>query len=394
MTASDFHPNDESSSINSTETDVPRVQTDFYRDVRCILGLPFDAVTMDQAQANISEAVRTGRRCFFSTPNLNFLIGCLDDEQFRNSVIRSDLSLADGMPLIWIARLLGIPVTTRVAGSTLFERLRQQSVPPIRVFFFGGPDGVAKNAGVVLNKENKGMTCVGARSPGFGTIDEMSSPALINEINDSTPDFLVVALGARRGQAWIENNLQRLNVPVVSHLGAVVNFVAGTIIRAPEWISRLGLEWAWRIKEEPALWRRYWADGIALVRLLMMHVVPGLWLARRAGKSQLTQLSGKIDTVKEAESCLIMLEGHWHERNIASLRTLFIEMTSDNCNITIDLKKVIYFDSACIGLLILLFGHQLKAEKVFKLVNLSTDVVNIFNIYCVEYLSGQKNYFT
>ncbi len=384
---SDFHPNDESSSPDRSVINASHVQTDFHRDVHCILGLPFDAVTMDQAQANISEAIRTGRRCFFSTPNLNFLIGCLDDEQFRNSVIRSDLSLADGMPLIWIARLLGIPVTTRVAGSTLFERLRQQAALPIRVFFFGGPDGVAKNAGLVLNKENKGMTCVGARSPGFGTIDEMSSPALINEINESNPDFLVVALGAKRGQAWIENNLQRLNVPVVSHLGAVVNFVAGTIVRAPEWIGRLGLEWAWRIKEEPMLWRRYWADGTALFRLSMMHVIPGVRLARRSGTLQLTQQSGKIDATKKEGSCLIILEGHWHEKNIESLRRLFTEMTSESCNITIDLEKVIYFDSASIGLLMLLFGHQMKAGKIFKLINLSSNVVNIFNIYCVEYLS-------
>jgi len=259
--------------------------TDFHRPVHCILGLPFDALTMAQAQAALSDAIRRPRRCFLSTPNLNFLIGCLGDAAFRDSVIRSDLSVADGMPIIWIARALGVPVRERVAGSTLFERLRAPGADPVTVFFFGGPEGVARRAADALNAEHGAMRCVGARSPGFGSIADMSSPALIDEINQARPDFLVVALGAKRGQAWIEHNLARLQAPLVSHLGAVVNFVAGTVARAPERLGGLGLEWLWRIKEEPALWRRYLEDGFALLKLLLTRVLPGAWTAARLRKA-------------------------------------------------------------------------------------------------------------
>ena len=103
------------------------VQTDFQRQVVCILGLPFDVISTEQAVDKLSNAAHHYQRCFLSTPNLNFVVASLAGGAFRDSVIRSDLSVADGMPLVWIAKLLGLPVTERVAGSTLFERLRTRT---------------------------------------------------------------------------------------------------------------------------------------------------------------------------------------------------------------------------------------------------------------------------
>ncbi|WP_457832994.1 WecB/TagA/CpsF family glycosyltransferase, partial [Staphylococcus aureus] len=80
-----------------------------------------------------------------------------------------------------------------------------------------------------------------------------SSPETIAAINQSGADFLVVALAARKGQQWVQRNRDALQVPLMGHLGAVINFVAGTVSRAPVWVQKTGLEWAWRIKEEPAL---------------------------------------------------------------------------------------------------------------------------------------------
>lgn len=253
---------------------------DFDRQVVCIAGLPFDLVDMAGTVARVRAAAAGRSPCFLSTPNLNFLMGCLGDAAFRDSVIHSDLSIADGMPLVWMARLLDIPLCERVAGSGLFEVLRREpSVEgPMKVYFFGGPDGVAEQSCRVLNAESSGVRCVGFDCPGFGSVEDMSDAATIERINASGADFLLVALGARKGQAWIERNRARISVPVISHLGAVVNFVAGSVSRAPVWMQRSGLEWLWRIKEEPALWKRYWLDGIALVRLLMTCILPyALW---------------------------------------------------------------------------------------------------------------------
>ena len=88
------------------------------RNVFCLLGLPIDIVTMRETVDAVRVAVRARRRLFISTPNLNFLIGCQTDDAFRRSVIESDLSVADGMPLVWMSRMLGIPLAERVTSFT------------------------------------------------------------------------------------------------------------------------------------------------------------------------------------------------------------------------------------------------------------------------------------
>ncbi len=216
---------------------------DFSREVHCLLGLPFDAIDLAGASRRVQLAVTARKPYFLTTPNLTFLIGCLSDEKFRDSVIHSDLSVADGMPLVWISRWLKMPIPERVAGSTLFEMWRNDLSSRMSVFFFGGPDGVAEAACRKLTAEKRGITCAGFESPGFGSLDDMSRQDLIARINASNADFLLVALGAKKGQAWIERNRSHLNVPVISHLGAVVNFVAGSVKRAPVWMQKVGLEW-------------------------------------------------------------------------------------------------------------------------------------------------------
>ncbi len=249
----------------------------FQRDVYCILGLPFDAIDMAGTVCQVRDAAAQRTPCFLSTPNLNFAIGSRSDGAFRDSVIHSNLVVADGMPLVWIARLLDVPIRERVSGSTLFETLRGGSGKPLSVYFFGGPNGAAEAACQRLRQEGGGLTGAGYDSPGFGSVADMRSDEIIQRINASGADFLLVALGARKGEAWIEHNRARITVPVISHLGAVVNFVAGRVHRAPVWMQHIGLEWLWRIKEEPALWRRYFADGLALLLVLVTRVIPYAW---------------------------------------------------------------------------------------------------------------------
>ena len=103
----------------------------------------------------------------------------------------------------------------------------------------------------------------------------MSTPERIEPTNAARPDFLVVALGAQRGRAWILHNLDRLEVPVINYLGAVVNFAAGRLARAPAWVAHCEFEWLWRIWQEPALWRRSVSDGWRLLGLVCPE-----WLRR------------------------------------------------------------------------------------------------------------------
>lgn len=357
--------------------------TDFTRRVYCILGLPFDAVDTEQTVQLLLSQAGNAQRCFFSTPNLNFLISSLQDPAFRDSVMRSDLSLADGMPVVWLARLLGLPVTTRVAGSTVFEKLRVQRAKPLKVFFFGGPDGVAQQASDALNASPGGMRCVGAYSPGFGTLAEMSTPAIIEQINASGADLLVVALGAKRGQAWIEHNLGALRTPLVSHLGAVVNFVAGTVSRAPSIVGRLGLEWLWRIKEEPALWRRYWHDGIALLRLLTTCAIPSALAARRVESAKAAPVLHERD---DGVHCALTLGGAWHDAVLTDLRAALARITAQRRHIHVELQADCTLDSAALGLMLLLYGHQSKVGAALTVNAESVAVRRAMRVQNVDFL--------
>jgi N-acetylglucosaminyldiphosphoundecaprenol N-acetyl-beta-D-mannosaminyltransferase len=319
---------------------------------------------LTQAEARLREAIATRSRCFLSTPNLNFLIACQRDAAFRLSVINSNLVVADGMPIVWLARLLSIPIRQRVAGSTLFEKLcANTSGKKIKTYFFGGQDGVAKAAHLRLNRQDKAMQCVGHTFPGFGSVEAMSAPAVIAAINASEADFLVVSLGARKGQAWIQHNLALLGAPVISHLGAVVNFVAGSIQRAPTAFQMLGLEWLWRIKEEPQLWRRYLEDGVGAMGLLMVRVLPGLLNAFFAQRKPSMEQLPTIHVSMTDGAHSIMLAGSWRAANLQAYRLALKHVSERSADVRINLRQVTYIDSAFLGLTLLLYGHQLKNEK-------------------------------
>jgi N-acetylglucosaminyldiphosphoundecaprenol N-acetyl-beta-D-mannosaminyltransferase len=359
---------------------------DFDRDVYCLLGLPFDAVDVAEVVRRLRQAARERRACFLSTPNLNFLIGCRSDSQFRDSVVRSDLSIADGMPLVWIARLLGVPIRDRTAGSSVFEALRQDAAERMSVFFFGGQDGVAETACRRLNEGSSGLVCAGYESPGFGSIDDMSSDATIARINSSGADFLVVSLGARKGQAWIVRNWARLSAPVVSHLGAVPNFIAGTVGRAPAWMQRAGLEWLWRIKEEPMLWRRYLGDGLALLALLATRVLPYAWYLHRC-KADAAQLqAASAEPGEDGQLGVVRLRGAWTRSNLAALRDCFSKAVLAGKDLELDMAGVTYVDSAFVGLVMLLHGYQTQHGRRLLLGALPKPVEKVFRYCCAEYL--------
>ncbi len=353
---------------------IERPTTDFERKVHGLLGLPFDALDLDGAVDAIHAAASERRRCFLTTPNLNYVIACRSDAALRDSVLRSDLSVPDGMPLIWVARLLGIPLRQRVAGSSVMEALRHGDETRLSVYLFGGPDGVAAQACRIINARASGLACAGFHSPGFGSIAEMSTPEVLAAIDRSNADFLMVALPARKGQMWILDNLDRLRPPVVANLGAVVNFIAGTVVRAPERWQKLGLEWLWRIRQEPALWRRYAGDGMGFVRLLVTQVLPAVVAARFASRSGSPVDVARVSVVPRQDTRRIVLSGGWTSHNLAPMRRAFAESVASPTDVELDLAAVRSVDSACIGLWMLLRGHQEKVQRRLSLCLASTTV--------------------
>jgi len=354
------------------------IEKDFSRNVWCLLGLPFDAITLEQTAIEILSAANERKSCFLSTPNMNFLCAAQTDNAFRASVINSDLSIADGFHIVLVTKLLGIPIPERVAGSDLIEHLyRRRTTVPLKVFFFGGEPGVGKLASQKINQKPAGLLAIGHYAPGFGTVDEMSAPEIINNINQHDVEFLIVSLGAKKGQAWIELNRRQLNAPVISHLGAVINFYAGTVKRAPMLVQRLGFEWLWRIYQEPGLWRRYYNDGKIYLILLLCVIVPH-WFWLNFIQTKQSDQTMTIKALIEAENINhISLTGCCTVHTIPPLREAFKKAATEKRDVVLDLQNVTLIDSAFLGLCLVLYKHLNASGNSLKLINPNKDVKRI-----------------
>ena len=366
-----------------------RTADDFDRDIWCLLGLVFDAVDLDFSRDAIYFAASTKTPFFISTPNLNFTIAALGDPEFRDTVVNSDLSLIDGMPLLWISRLLGTRLMSKSSGSDLFDKLWQTEVCEERkmwIFFFGGKDGVAELACQKINNSGSGLVCAGYLNPGFKSIDDISGQEIIEQINKVNADFLVVALGAKKGQAWINQNRQRLKVPVVSHLGAVVNFVAGNIDRAPVWMQKAGLEWIWRILQEPSLWSRYFSDGIGLLKLFGTRILPyACW--RMLHIKQMSDLQPLILSVDEhKEQIVVRIKGDCLFQTLSPLREVFREISTKGRCVKLDLSETLLIDGAFIGLCMMLLKHLKITGSTLTISGLDPGLRRIFRWNCAEHL--------
>jgi N-acetylglucosaminyldiphosphoundecaprenol N-acetyl-beta-D-mannosaminyltransferase len=360
--------------------------TDFQRNVFCVMGLPIDAVSMDQAVASLERAKLTREKCFFSTPNLNFSMASLHNVPFRESVCKSHLSLADGMPLVWVSRLLNIPIHERVSGSDLFDRLRQQTRSLWRVFFFGGPEGAGQSACLAIGNNKSGVLPSGYIYPGFVNTEEMSRDDLMACINQSNSDMVLVALGAAKGQDWICRNLDRIHAPVVGHLGAVINFAAGHVQRAPVWMQRSGLEWLWRIKEESSLWRRYWQDGSAFLKVLATRVIP-LALHQKLNRPSAQALDqAEVQAATDDNVTHIRLRGAWQARNSAALRISLAQALKAGQRVEIDMAQLHSLDSACLALLLLLDQALRDAGLSLRLRQVPARVQRYLVLSCVHHL--------
>jgi N-acetylglucosaminyldiphosphoundecaprenol N-acetyl-beta-D-mannosaminyltransferase len=362
-----------------------RPRVNYQREVWCVLGLPFDAIDVVTAVQRFRDAALSRTPCFVSTPNLNFLVAARSDEAFRSTVLRSDLSVADGMPLVWVARTLGIPIPERVAGASIFEALSRHAGAPLGVYFFGGPEGSAAKACEQLNRKAGGLHCVGYHMPGFGSVESMSDDATLARINASGASFVVVSLGAKKGQAWIEHNRARLDAPLLCHLGAVVNFVAGSVSRAPPWMQRLGLEWLWRVKEERGLWRRYSQDGGQFASLLFSRVLPYAMYLRTSRPSAQELNGAKLVSKMQGRQATLVLQGAWTHENLQPLRDALTKCDGSASALHIDLHDVIFVDSAFIGLLLLARGRY-AGEGHLSLSGASLKVAKVFHYNAAEFL--------
>jgi N-acetylglucosaminyldiphosphoundecaprenol N-acetyl-beta-D-mannosaminyltransferase len=364
---------------------------DLSREVFGVFGLPLDALDLGDLLQRIDYVVNARAPFLLSTPNVNFLMMSRSNPAFRESLLMSDLCPADGMPLVWIARLMGIPLRERLSGSDIFVALRSRSSfeRRLKVFMFGGAEGVAAKVRETLNQEDGGLTCVGVLNPGFGSIAEMSTDPVFESINASEADLLAVFLSAEKAQNWLLRNHDRLKIPFRAQFGATINLQAGSVKRAPVFIQKMGFEWLWRIKEEPYLWRRYWNDGLGLLRLVFTCLLPlitGNILRPSRSGDRLT-----IHRSEDSQSVLIKLSGSAISRHVDAAITCFRSALEARKLIVIDISNIRNIDPRFFGLLLMLRKRSKRRGGGLEFVNATPQIRRKFRLNGFEFLLSPQS---
>jgi N-acetylglucosaminyldiphosphoundecaprenol N-acetyl-beta-D-mannosaminyltransferase len=227
-----------------------------------ILGVPFDNVTSCEALARIEQMIASRKPHYLATANVDFLVQAREDVELRRILFDADLILCDGTPLLWVSRLLGNPLPQRVAGADVVPRLIQLAAEKkYRLFLLGAtPDSITR-AVANLRDSYRDLNIAGYYSPPFDKLIEMDHDAIKARILAAKPDVLLVSFGCPKQEKWIAMHYRALGVPVAAGVGATIDFLAGKVSRAPVWMRNAGLEWVYRLLQEPRrLFRRYVKD--------------------------------------------------------------------------------------------------------------------------------------
>ncbi|HEY3816658.1 MAG TPA: WecB/TagA/CpsF family glycosyltransferase [Polyangiaceae bacterium] len=222
--------------------------------------LRVDALTFDQALDAIAAMVADGRGGTVFTPNVDHVVMAEHDDRFRRAYESADLSLADGMPVLWAARALGEPLPEKISGSDLVLPLMERAEREgWRVYILGGAPGAADLAAARLVERFPRIRIAGTDAPRI----DMGAPAAsrtatLDRLRAAKADIVLVALGAPKQELFIAEAAPDVRPAVLLGVGAAVDFIAGTAKRAPRWMSASGLEWLFRLAKEPRrMWRRY-----------------------------------------------------------------------------------------------------------------------------------------
>lgn len=212
-----------------------------------VLGVQFDNLTMDEAVETALRLLDERRAAYVVTPNPEIVMLCREDPDAAAAVAGADLTIPDGIGVIYGARLLKTPLKQKLPGIdftlALMGRLAERGG---RVFLFGAKPGVAERAAEKLAAQFPGLRFVGTQD-GYFTDDG----PIVKKINAAAPELLLVCLGAPKQERWMHDNAPRLKVGLMIGAGGSMDVFAGTVERAPEAWQRAGLEWLYRLLKEP-----------------------------------------------------------------------------------------------------------------------------------------------
>ncbi|TDE40470.1 glycosyltransferase [Nonomuraea mesophila] len=235
-------------------------------------GVEVDALSEDDVVAWVARELEAGRGGRIVTPNVDICRAAAADLALNDLVCSAELVVPDGMPLVWAARLRGTPLPQRVTGADLIWSLsRCAARHGWPVYLLGGPPGVARGAAAELAGRCPGLNVCGAHSPPYGfDATAEGRERVLREVAGARPLLVFVGLGFPKQDRLIADLRHELPETWFLGCGAAIGFAAGALARAPGWMRRAGLEWAFRLAVEPGrLARRYLVDDLPYAARLL-----------------------------------------------------------------------------------------------------------------------------
>lgn len=233
-----------------------------------------DNLTMQETLQAINQLIQENKSAYVVTPNVDHIVQLETNRELQEVYKNAALILTDGKPLLWIANWYGTPIKEKISGSDLFPLLcNMAAAKGYKMFFLGAAEGVAKRAAENLTMKYKGLQVVGTYSPPFGFENNKNEMDKIkNMIKASKPDILIVGLGCPKQEKFMYHHCKELGVPISFGLGASFDFEAGNIKRAPRWMANHGLEWLFRITQDPKrMAKRYLVDDRKILGLTIKY---------------------------------------------------------------------------------------------------------------------------
>ena len=229
-----------------------------------------DNLTMEETLQVVDRLIKEDKAAYVVTPNVDHIVQLETNKELQDVYANASLILTDGKPLQWIAKWYGTPIKEKISGSDLFPRLCDMAARKgYKMFFLGAAEGVATKAAENLINRYNGLQVVGTYSPPYGfekSPEEMLK--IIRLIKEAAPDMLIVGLGCPKQEKFMYHHCRELGVPISFGLGASFDFEAGNIKRAPKWMSEHGLEWLFRITQDPQrMAKRYLVDDLKILKL-------------------------------------------------------------------------------------------------------------------------------
>ena len=225
-----------------------------------VLDVPLAVIDYERTLDWIDAAVERRDRGYICVAAVHTVMACQHDEQLREAVLGADLTVPDGQPLVWALNLLGHRLDDRVYGPELMDRACERaSRTSRRMYLYGGRShGALVQLTRNLRLRHPGLKIVGGYAPPFRELTPEEEASVAADIRRSGADVVWVGIGVPKQEKWMARMRDRLDAPVLIGVGAAFDFHAGLIPQAPPRLQRLGLEWAYRLLQEPGrLWRRY-----------------------------------------------------------------------------------------------------------------------------------------